>query len=278
MAHTFSLAFLTVGNISPLEAVKIAASLGYKSVGLRLLPASTSEPAYPLLSDKALLNDTIKALNDYNMAVGDVEIVRLQEETEVERFKPFIEIAHKLGAKHVLVAGDDVDRNRLIDNFGQFCRLAATANLTADLEFMPWTAVKSVGEAKEIVEKAAEKNGGILIDALHFDRSRSTLDEIANLPSSMIHYIQLCDGPSVYGNSDEELIAVARGSRLMPGCGGIDLVSLVNVVPENIPISLEIANLDIQKKFGALACARMAIEAAQKILDKAEKCSLKRNV
>ena len=69
------------------------------------------------------------------------------------------------------------------------------------------------------------------------------------------------------------MIAVARGGRLIPGNGGIDLVSLVKTVPENIPISLEIANRDILKKFGPESCARMAIEAARNILDKAGQSS-----
>lgn len=271
MAHSFSLAFLTVGNISPIETIKIAARHGYKAVGLRILPAAPSEPPYPLLTNKQLLMDTKKALIDHDIVVGDMEIIRLKAETNIDDFKPFIERAHELSAKHVLVAGDDLDLTRLSDNFAKFCQLAATANLTADLEFMPWTAVKSLNEARHIVETAAEKNGGILIDALHFDRSNSTLDDVIALPTSMIHYVQLCDGPVPYGKSDEALIAIARGARLMPGDGGIDLPALMRVVPDNTPISLEVANNEIVNAFGAENCARMAIESARKILDLAQK-------
>ncbi|WP_182418308.1 sugar phosphate isomerase/epimerase [Bartonella sp. HY038] len=270
MPHYFSLAFLTVGNISPVETIKIAAQYGYKAVGLRMLPAAPTEPAYPLLTDKQLLNDTKQALLDYNMAVGDVEIIRLKDKTNIADFKPFIERAYELGAKNILVAGDDFDVARLSDNFAEFCQLAATANLTADLEFMPWTAVKSLNEARNIVENAGEKNGGVLIDALHFDRSTSSLDDVVALPPAMIHYVQLCDGPVPYGKSDEELIAIARSARLMPGDGGIDLPALMQVVPQNTPISIEVASHEIINAFGVENCARMAIESARKILDLAQ--------
>ena len=39
MAHPLSLAFLTVFDAGPVEAVRIAAETGYDRVGLRFLPA-----------------------------------------------------------------------------------------------------------------------------------------------------------------------------------------------------------------------------------------------
>lgn len=274
MAHQFSLAFLTVGNISPVEAVHIAARQGYQSVGLRMLPAAPSEPAYPLLTDDTVLRETQKALAETGITVGDVEIVRLKEHTNINDFEPFIMRAAALGAKHVLVAADDFERQRLTENFGLFCQLAAQASLTADLEFMPWTAIKSIAEAREVVEGAGQGNGGILIDALHFDRSSSSLADIRALPPAMLHYVQLCDGPVPYGHSDAELIAIARGARLMPGHGGIDLVAFMDAIPDGTPVSLEVANLDIQTDAGAEACAHQSIAAAKEILVKAGRKSL----
>ena len=65
--------------------------------------------------------------------------------------------------------------------------MAAGHGLTAVLEFMPWTAVRDLQAAREIVEAAGRPNGGILVDALHLDRSGSTLDQVAALPAARVN-------------------------------------------------------------------------------------------
>ena len=63
---------------------------------------------------------------------------------------------------------------------------------------MPWTGVPDLAAARAIVEAAGEPNGGVLIDALHFDRSATTLDDVRATPPGLVHYVQFCDGPIDY--------------------------------------------------------------------------------
>ncbi|RWR29288.1 sugar phosphate isomerase/epimerase [Sinirhodobacter populi] len=267
MPHPISLAFLTTFEASPVEAVRIAAKAGYDMVGLRILPAAASgEPDYPLLSDDRTLREVLAALADTGVTVGDMEIIRLKAENDWDLFARFCERGAALKAKHVLVAGDDTDPARLTASFARFCELAERHGLTADLEFMPWTAVPDAAVALRIVEDAAQPNGGVLVDALHWDRSRTTLEDIAALPRNRLHYVQFCDGTVPYDPSDEGLIRVARGERLMPGEGGIDLIALARVIPEDITISVEIPHRELATKIDALGRAEMAIAATRAIL------------
>ncbi|MDR7260051.1 sugar phosphate isomerase/epimerase [Sphingomonas sp. BE270] len=269
MHHDLSLAFLTVFDAEPPEAVAIAADAGYDRVGLRLLPAASGERTYPLLTDKHVLSETLARLKDSHVRIGDVEIVRLKPDTDVAAFEPFLDRAAELGAANVLVAGDDPDPSRLRDRFAALCDLAAARELTADLEFMPWTAVKDLGAARAIVEAAGAPNGGVLIDALHFDRSATTLEDVKALPAPLIHYMQLCDGLADYDPSDEGLIKVARGERLLPGEGDIDLVWLLSAVPDGTPLSIETPNLALARRMGPRERAAQAIAAARRLLAKA---------
>src|SRR5690606_24282525 len=98
----------------------------------------------------------------------------------------------------VLVAGDDTDHTRLAESFARFCEMAAARNLTADLEFMPWTGVPDLAAASRIVEAAGRDNGGVLVDALHYDRSATTLAEVASLSPQRVNYVQFCDGEVPY--------------------------------------------------------------------------------
>lgn len=265
MAHPLSLAFLTVADLGPVAAIRLAADTGYAMVGLRLLPAA-GEPDYPLMTDDALLAEARAALADTGVAVGDVEIVRLGPAPDFALFARLCRRAGQLGARHVLVAGDDPEEARLTESFARFAAMAGDHGLTADLEFMPWTAVPDLACARRVVEGAGHAAGGVLIDALHLDRAGATLDEVAALPPRLIHYVQFCDGPVPFDPATEALIAVARGARLFPGLGGIDLAGLARVIPPGAAVSVEVPNRDWAARIDARGRALMARAATEAVL------------
>lgn len=267
MTHPFSLAFLTTFDVGPVQAIQIAAAAGYQMVGLRFLPAAPTEGHYPVLTDPALQREVGAALADTGVQLADIEIVRLKPDTDVAGFEGFCALGQRLGARHVLVAGDDPDHARLADTFARFADLAARHHLTADLEFMPWTGVKTLRDAQAIVAAAGAENGGVLIDALHFDRAGSTIDDIRALPAGYIHYAQLCDGPVPYDRSDAGLIEIARSARLLPGEGGIDLRAMVGVLPGGTPLSVEIPNHQRARSQPPLQRAQEALAACKALLD-----------
>lgn len=266
--HPLSLAFLTTFDVGPVEAVRIAAATGYDKVGLRILPAATEE-LHPLLTDDALLREVRGALADTGIAVADVEIVRLGADNDWGLFDRFCDRCAALGARHVLVAGNDGDVARLAGNLARFCALAASRGLTADLEFMPWTPVADLRAARAVVEAAGADNAGLLVDALHFDRSASTLEEVAALPRAWVNYVQFCDGAVPFDASTGELIRVARSERLFPGMGGIDLVGLAHAIPADVTISVEVPHHRWAARIDAHGRAAIAREATLAVLRKA---------
>lgn len=264
MSRSFALAFLTVPDLHPTQAISVAAETGYDSVGLRLLPAAANgEGPYPILTDASVLAEARAALADTGIRVGDVEIVRLKPYTKAEEFTGFLECAAALGAANVLVAGDDPEPARLTQTFGAFAQLAARYGLTADLEFMPWTGVRNAAKAKAIVEGAGQSNGGVLADALHWDRTGGKVEDLQSLPANRIHYFQLCDAAAEYDRSDAGLISIARGGRLLPGEGGIDLPAFVRALPADVPISIEIASADLVNRLSPRDRAAQALAAAK---------------
>ncbi|WP_113425633.1 sugar phosphate isomerase/epimerase family protein [Rhizobium cremeum] len=271
MTRQFGLAFLTVADLSPAAAIRVAAETGYSTVGLRLLPAAASgEGPYPVLTDRAVLAEAQSALDNTGVKVGDVEIVRLKPETRPEDFLPFLECAQALGAANILVAGDDTEHGRLIQTFAAFAELAARYELTADLEFMPWTGVRNAAEALAIVDAAGQPNGGVLADALHWDRTGGDIEELRRIPRERIHYFQLCDAPRDYDPSDAGLISIARGGRLFPGDGGIDLRSFVRALPADVPVSVEVASVDLMKRLTPRERAERGLASARRVIQYSE--------
>lgn len=131
---------------------------------------------------------------------------------------------------------------------------------------MPWTAVPDLRAALAIVEAAGRPNGGVLVDALHVDRSSTTLEQVAGLPRARVNYVQFCDGAVPYDPTDEGLIRVARGERLFPGQGGIDLIGLARSIPQDVTISVEVPHRALAEKIDATGRAAMAMAATMAIL------------
>jgi sugar phosphate isomerase/epimerase len=270
MPPVFSLAFLTSTPLDPPEAIRLAAECGYGAVGLRALPASPGGPYSRLVEDQRLRAETRAVLADTGVAAFDMEIVRLGPAFALDAVRPFLDVAEELGAKAVLVAGDDPDEARLVANFAAFAEAAGAHGLTADLEFMPWTPVADAATAMRVVEASGAPNGGILVDALHVARSRTSLADIAAIPRARLSYVQICDAPAAVPETVEGLIHDARCARLLPGEGEIDLVGLLARLPGDLPISLEIPNDARKPQVGVAAWARAAIEAGRRVVAAAE--------
>ena len=241
-----SLAHLTVIRASPPDLVRIAASAGYDCVGLRLLEVTPGD-AWPILHDPELLTATKTSLADHGIEVLDVELVRLMPETRVETFEPMLEIAAELGARHVLTQGHDPDWNRLVDNFSAFCGLAANFRMTADVEFLTWTGMRSASQAWALIRDAGSANAGVMVDTLHFSRSRCSLSELDEIPDERFHFVQISDAAGPVPETTEGLIFTAREDRLNPGDGDLDLAAILSRLPENIPVSVEIPNSSLAK-------------------------------
>ena len=266
MMPSFSLAALTVLELTPPALIDVAAACGYDHVGIRLLSPVAGGIAYPLMDDAVGLKETLARIDATGVTVADLEVVAIRPETEIASFAAFFETGERLGAKNILVAGYDPDLNRFTDRFAGFCEAAARHGLTADLEFMPWTSVPDLATASRIVAQTGQANAGVLVDALHFDRSNSSTAELARVPTARLHYWQLCDAPAARPVTTEALIHAARYERMFPGEGGIDLKSLTRAMPADIVVSIEVPTAELARTVDAQTRAQRALNAARNVI------------
>jgi sugar phosphate isomerase/epimerase len=246
--------------------VTCAFEAGYSHVGIRLIPATPTEPQYDLVGDTPLLREVEARLRDTGVQVLDVEIFRLKPDTRVADYEAAFATASRLGASELLVAGNDPDDTRQTDNFAALCDVAKPYGLHANLEFMPWTNAKNLTEAARTVERAGRDNGGVLIDPFHFSRSRSAIADIAHVPPSRWRYMQFCDVPALLPPTMDEILAQARAERLFPGEGELDLLGLLRAMPRGIPLGLEVPTHTLARTVGATERARRALVATRRVL------------
>ena len=266
MPRPISLAALTVLELTPPEMVDCAADAGFSHIGIRLLPATSVEPQYDIVGDTPLLRDVERRLAATGVKVLDVEIFRLKPDTRIGDYEAAIATAARLGASELLVAGNDPDERRLIDAFAGFCDLAASYGLGANLEFMPWTDAKDLPQASRIVEATGRANAGVLIDPFHLSRSRSRIEDIAAIAPSRFHFMQFCDVPEAIPPTMDLILAEARGERLFPGDGGVDLVRLLRALPRDLPLSVEVPTRALAETVPAIERARRALAATERVL------------
>ncbi len=270
MQPSFSLSFLTCLDAPPPAAIRTAAETGYDAVGLRLLPAMPGGIAFRLMDDAPLLRETLDALRDNAMKVFDIEMIRIGADFSPEPYKAFLETSGRLGARAILVAGDDDDEARMVASFAALCEAAAPYGLSADLEFMPQSKVRDAAAALRILSAAAQPNAAVIVDALHVSRSRSTLDDIAAIPIAWMNYAQICDGPAEIPQTLGGLNFAARRERLLPGDGAIDLTGLFATLPADLPVAIEIPNEKQAPLLGAREWARRALVASKSVIARAQ--------
>ncbi|MEY8880494.1 sugar phosphate isomerase/epimerase family protein [Donghicola sp. XS_ASV15] len=238
MTRALSIAHLSAIQLSPPTLIETAAKAGLDAVGLRLIKVTPDSPGYPLWQDAQMMRETKSALRHTGLSVNDIEFVKVTKETTAESLLPFFDCGADLGAKTAILAPYDDDLSRLADTITALSEAAQVRGIGVVLEFFPWTSVPDLQTCWQVVQTAGD-DVGLLVDSLHFDRSGSSLELLAQIPAARMPFLHLCDAPVQDSYTTEELLHTARGERFAPGDGQIDLAAFVKVAP-NVPIGLEI--------------------------------------
>jgi sugar phosphate isomerase/epimerase len=262
----FSLAHLTVLGCSPPEATRIAAGAGYDFVSLRVIfMGLANEPNYDLAHNPAMLRETRTALSATGLRLHDIELARIADDVDVKTYLPALETAASLGARHVIASIWTPRGDFARDSLAELCDLAAKVGISVSLEFVTWANLTTLQDALALRRAVGRDNLGLLIDILHFDRSRTRYEELDSVPREWFHFAHVCDAPKKIPTTVEGLIHTGREARLYPGEGGLDIGAILNRMPV-VPYSLEIPNLERVGELGYAEHARRCLVSAKRYL------------
>ncbi|MCD4713916.1 MAG: sugar phosphate isomerase/epimerase [Clostridiales bacterium] len=263
MERKYSLAHLTVLGCPPSEMAYIAAMTGYDYISIRpILMGLPGEPNYCLAENREMLKQTKRALSSTGIGVNDIELARIYDGVDISCYEPAIEIAAELGAKSVLSSIWTPNKAYYTEKFAELCDLAKKYDMNVDLEFVTWASVSNLSEAKEVLDIIKRSNVGLMIDTLHFNRSRVSINELHDIPKEWFHFVHLCDGPKEIPTTKEGLIYTGRDARLYIGEGGINISEILDAIPTDI-YSIELPHLVRVKELGYAEHARRCIESAK---------------
>lgn len=258
-----SLAALTVLDLSPVDMVRAAAQAGFTHVGLRPIPSTDREPDWRWLGNSPMRREVLAAMADLNVKVLDVEILRLKPDTDPKHFGPILDAGAALGARHVLVAGNDPDEARLSAHLAALADQAQALGLMPCLEPMPWTDVKDFRQALRVVEATGSAHVGVLVDPIHFDRASDVPAMLEGVPASRLPYMQFCDAVRERPTTLEALLHQARAERQLPGHGGLKLPEIVRALPAGIPLSIELPLAGVHEGLSPFDKAKLVAEATR---------------
>jgi len=255
-----SLAAGVVQEFPPEQVVYAAASAGFNATGIWCDPASWTSQR----SDRVRT-----ALADTGLCALDLEVVWFKPGEALDTHDAMIEIALDLGVRNVLCVSSEPDMERTKKRFEHLCKKAEGGCLRVVLEFLAFTEVRSLRECLEVVQDVAHPAGGILVDALHLQRTGASARDLREVDPVLMPYIQLCDaGAQAADSSADGLLEDALYLRQLPGEGELPLKELLAQLDPQLPLSLEIRSRALLEKYpdNPLGRASHVFEATQRFL------------
>ena len=233
------MAYLTLGAIDPVEAIRAAGAAGFRHAGVRLTNHKPGDD-WPIdITKPDDLRRLAAASAEHDVSLVNACTYRIDPATPAQAYQPVLEACATLGIP-TLIANCFADIDVATKILHDIASRAAPLNVRIAIEFIPVSAIRSLQEA-ETVAKAAGLNVGIALDALHLYRSGQTPAAIAEVDPARLFVCQLCDGPLTLElgvDPKEEM----RTGRLLPGEGEFDLAAIVDHLPEGIELEIEAPN------------------------------------
>ena len=258
MMRALGIHHMTAMELSPVEFVELVAQQGCQSVSL----FSCGDPAqFPLVTpaNKKVLKTAIR---DTGLLVANIDPFIILANTNISDFIPKLELGVDIGAQGLSAVLLDTNEQRTIDRLGELCGLSRRLGLRVAIEFMALSpAWNTLEKAVELIRLLNCPNLGLSIDLLHLIRSGGTIADVAGVAPELIYNVQLCDSMDLGCHADYGVEAMA--GRLAPGDGRFPLAELIDVLPANLMLELEVpqsGNRPAQERVRhAVACARQLI-------------------
>jgi sugar phosphate isomerase/epimerase len=240
-----SLANLTVADAGPLELLDAAATAGFDSVNMWLIPPPAMAAfnvkcgaTTPVVGNPTLIREINARIATTGVRIFEASCSWLAPSFTRSEIAPVLDTMAQIGTQRVSVVGWDTDRPRLIANLAALCADAAAYGMTVTLEFMPYSAVRTVADTAEVLAAVGAANLDVLVDALHLARSGGTPADLQLLDPRRIGVVQLCDAPAA-APPPEQLRDESVNRRLYPGDGELPLDALLEALPSDIVIEIE---------------------------------------
>lgn len=235
--------FLSVFGLPPVEFVTLAADLGCRhiSTGLESSPFNPlGYPPFSLREDAALRREMTAVMRDRGVSIALGEGMNVRPGSDIRDRLPDLELMAELGVKRINTVSLDPDPDRSVEQFALLAEGAASFGMETTMEPSPGLTIGDLPTALHAIRQVGRPDFRLLVDTMHIVRSGSTPDDLRALDPAVIGYIQLSDAPLAPTASD--YMTEAMFERMEPGTGELPLLDILDALPRDRVISLEIPN------------------------------------
>lgn len=227
-------------EISPFpfeKRVEVAARAGYRGLGLLHADLMATANRLGLKEMRRILDANgidhieLELLSDWH-AEGQAHA-----ESDAVR-QDLLEAAEALSARCIKIAANmdeaklndvTLDMPRMIESFAALSREAARYGTSIALEIMPFTTIRTLSAALELVSADPQPNGGLYIDIWHMARGGIDYSEVAKIPPQFIKAVELDDADrDVVGTLFDD----TRFHRRLCGEGAFDIPAFLKAIDE----------------------------------------------
>ena len=266
--RTLSLASGVLPEFGPEQTATAAVEAGWDAAGIWVEPADWTQATTRAVRDR---------LGDAGMHVLDVEVVWIQPGGLDPAHLRIIDIGAALAARNVLVVSSDPDMEATARKLAALADHARGTGVRVALEFAAFTEVRGLADALALLDRPALDAVSLLVDPLHFARTGGQPGNLAQVPPSRLAYAQFCDAPASGPHPDDRdaIIHEAVDLRLLPGEGQLPLAELLFVLPDRLPLSVELRSRALRDAFpDATDRARAVRRATETMLDNVRKTAV----
>ncbi len=227
-------------EISPFpfeKRVEIAARAGYRGMGLLHADLMAVANRLGLKEMRRILD--VNGMHHVELEFLSDWYAQGQVRAESDRVrKDLLEAAEALSARCIKVAPgigepslDNValEMPRMIESFVALSREAEAYGTSIALEIMPFSNIRTISTALELVSMDPQPNGGLYLDIWHIARGGIDNSEVERIPQQFIKAVELDD-------ADKDVVGTlwddTRFHRRLCGEGAFDIPAFLKAIDE----------------------------------------------
>ena len=205
-------------------------------------------------------DDLLGILGEHDTRVAELEALPIFGDAQLDTFVHLVATYRPDRIQTIPPFGGAVDRVAAGEWLGSVADRIAPFGCSLAIEFLPFTDIGDAAAAAELVDRAARPNVGICVDSWHVFRGAGLLS-LAGLDPALVFSIQLNDGP--LDPVLDDYVQDCLHHREPPGDGEFDLRAFMELLPNHVPVSVEVPDDDLDLRSPGDAAALLFEETSR---------------